>query len=127
MKRHMIEWWPKSSGFSKNGFPAPRSSRRDLGIRGSCERSGTAGPTSRGKRQGGSDVSSAAAAAPPPPITVVPVPLGERAYEILVGRNLLAGAGERIAALGAKAAAIVTDAHVGPLYAPALSASLSGQ
>ena len=42
------------------------------------------------------------------PITV-PVPLGDRAYEILVGRGLLAGAAERIAALGARAAAIVTD------------------
>jgi 3-dehydroquinate synthase len=71
-------------------------------------------------------VSSAAAEAPSP-ITVVPVPLGERAYDILVGRDLLAGAGQRIAAFGAQAAAIVTDSHVGPLYAPALGASLASQ
>jgi 3-dehydroquinate synthase len=54
----------------------------------------------------------------------VPVPLGDRAYDILVGRGLLAGAGPRIAALGARAAAIVTDAHVGPLYAQGLAAAL---
>jgi len=71
-------------------------------------------------------VTSAAALAPSP-ITLVPVPLGERAYDILVGRNLLAGAGARIAALKARAAAIVTDSRVGPLYADALCASLAGQ
>ena len=47
----------------------------------------------------------------------VHVPLGDRAYDIVVGRGLLAEAGERIAALGARAAAIVTDANVGALYA----------
>jgi 3-dehydroquinate synthase len=57
------------------------------------------------------------------PITV-PVPLGDRAYEILVGRGLLAGAAERIAALGARAAAIVTDENVGPLYAASLAEAL---
>jgi 3-dehydroquinate synthase len=60
----------------------------------------------------------------PASITTVPVPLGDRAYEILVGRGLLGEAGSRIAALGARAAAIVTDGHVGPLYAEALAASL---
>jgi 3-dehydroquinate synthase len=54
----------------------------------------------------------------------VPVPLGDRAYDILVGRGLLSQAGARIAALGARAAAIVTDAHVGPLYAEALAEAL---
>ncbi|MGO4388457.1 3-dehydroquinate synthase [Microvirga sp. 2YAF29] len=57
------------------------------------------------------------------PITV-PVPLGDRAYDILVGRGLIATAGARIADLHTRAAAIVTDAHVGPLYAQALAASL---
>jgi len=52
------------------------------------------------------------------PITV-PVPLGDRAYDILVGRGLIETAGSRIAALGARAAAVVTDEHVGPLYADA--------
>ncbi|HZW47010.1 MAG TPA: 3-dehydroquinate synthase [Microvirga sp.] len=55
----------------------------------------------------------------------VPVPLGDRAYDILVGRGLIEMAGPRIAALGARAAAIVTDEHVGPLYAQALSQSLA--
>jgi len=54
----------------------------------------------------------------------VPVPLGDRAYDILVGRGLIETAGARIAALGARAAAIVTDEHVGPLYAQALGRSL---
>jgi 3-dehydroquinate synthase len=57
----------------------------------------------------------------------VPVPLGDRAYDILVGHGLIETAGSRIAALGARAAAIVTDAHVGPLYAEALANSLEAQ
>ncbi len=60
------------------------------------------------------------------PITV-PVPLGDRAYDILVGRGLIETAGARIAGLNARAAAIVTDEHVGPLYAQALEASLQAQ
>jgi 3-dehydroquinate synthase len=60
-------------------------------------------------------------------VITVPVPLGERAYEILVGRGLLTQAGARIAALGCRAAAIVSDATVAPLYAPALAASLAAQ
>ena len=51
----------------------------------------------------------------------VSVALGERAYDILVGRDLLAGAGEAVAALGARAAAIVTDTAVEALYAPPLA------
>jgi len=54
----------------------------------------------------------------------VPVPLGDRAYDILVGRGLIESAGARIASLGARAAAVVTDEHVGPLYAQALCQSL---
>ena len=69
-------------------------------------------------------MSGAAARMRPASITTVPVPLGDRAYEILVGRGLLGEAGSRIAALGARAAAIVTDGHVGPLYAETLAASL---
>ena len=57
-------------------------------------------------------------------VTTVPVPLGDRAYDILVGRGLLGEAGRRIAALGARTAAIVTDEHVGPLYAETLAGSL---
>lgn len=47
-----------------------------------------------------------------------------RDYDILIGRGLVAGAGARLAALGAKAAGIVTDATVGALYAADLKASL---
>jgi len=60
-------------------------------------------------------------------LITVPVPLGERAYDILVGRGLIESAGARIAALGARAAAVVTDEHVGPLYASALTGALEAQ
>ena len=70
--------------------------------------------------------SAAARRDTPSPITV-PVPLGDRAYDILVGRGLIETAGSRIAALGARAAAVVTDEHVGPLYADALARSLEAQ
>jgi 3-dehydroquinate synthase len=69
-------------------------------------------------------LSGAAARMPISSITTVPVPLDGRAYDIFVGRGLLAEAGRRIAALGARAAAIVTDGHVGPLYVGTLAASL---
>ena len=72
-------------------------------------------------------MTSAAARMESPSFITVPVPLGDRAYDILVGRGLIATAGSRIAALGARAAAIVTDEHVGPLYAEALARSLKDQ
>jgi 3-dehydroquinate synthase len=59
-----------------------------------------------------------------PGVAAVRVPLGGRAYDILVGRGLLDGAGPRIAALGARAAAIVSDETVAPLYAPRLAAGI---
>ena len=59
-----------------------------------------------------------------PAVTTVPVPLGDRAYDILVGRGLLQQAGARIAALKARAAAIVSDETVAAHYAGALKASL---
>ncbi len=44
----------------------------------------------------------------------------------MIGRGLLAEAGTRVAALGgARAVGVVTDAHVGPLHAEALEASLA--
>jgi 3-dehydroquinate synthase len=55
----------------------------------------------------------------------VSVPLGERAYDILIGRGLLAEAGALIAALGARRAAIVSDETVAALYADRLIASLA--
>ncbi len=57
----------------------------------------------------------------------VPVSLGDRSYDILVGRGLASEAGARIRALGPKAAAIVTDDHVGPLYAEALARALAAE
>jgi 3-dehydroquinate synthase len=57
----------------------------------------------------------------------VPVPLGDRAYDILVGRGLLQEAGARIAALGGRAAAIISDETVAPLYARTLADGLEGE
>jgi 3-dehydroquinate synthase len=56
---------------------------------------------------------------------VVPVALGTRAYDIVIGRGLLASLGERIAALrpGAKSA-IVTDATVAKHHLAATQAAL---
>jgi 3-dehydroquinate synthase len=59
------------------------------------------------------------------PATVT-VALPGGAYDISIGRNVLAGAGQRVAALGqVRKVAIVTDDHVGPLHATVLEASLS--
>jgi 3-dehydroquinate synthase len=57
--------------------------------------------------------------------TRVHVPLGGRAYDILIGRGLLGEAATRIVELGARRAAIVTDETVAGLYADALAASLA--
>ncbi|MEX0591111.1 MAG: 3-dehydroquinate synthase [Xanthobacteraceae bacterium] len=59
------------------------------------------------------------------PITV-PVPLGERGYDIVIGAGLIDAAGSRIARLrpGA-AAAIVTDETVAKLHLPRLESALA--
>ncbi|MBY0363485.1 MAG: 3-dehydroquinate synthase [Phreatobacter sp.] len=58
--------------------------------------------------------------------TRVPVVLGDRSYDILIGAGLIAGAGTRIAArFPGRAVAIVTDTHVGDLHGAALEASLT--
>ncbi len=55
----------------------------------------------------------------------LPVGLGARSYEVLVGEGLLARAGGLIApVLPARRAVIVTDAAVAPLHLPALRAGL---
>jgi len=55
----------------------------------------------------------------------VHVPLGDRAYDILIGPGLIARAGVEITArLKGRKAAIVTDANVAPIYLDALVASL---
>ena len=48
---------------------------------------------------------------------LVHVPLGERAYDILIGPGLIGRAGGEISArLRGRRAAIITDEHVAPLY-----------
>ncbi|MFN3687777.1 3-dehydroquinate synthase [Salinarimonas sp.] len=54
----------------------------------------------------------------------VHVALGERSYEILIGRGVSQEAGARARALGARAVAIVTDENVGALHAGPILASL---
>lgn len=67
---------------------------------------------------------AAALIAAGPPVERLPV--GARPYEVVIGSGLMVGAGARIAAAtGARRALIVTDSHVGPLYAPALTTSLA--
>ncbi len=56
----------------------------------------------------------------------VRVDLGERGYDILVGRGLLAGAGAAVAALDARAAAVVSDDNVAALHGEALLGALRG-
>jgi shikimate kinase/3-dehydroquinate synthase len=60
-----------------------------------------------------------------PVIETVHVPLGGRAYDILIGDGLIETAGERIAALApGSACAIVTDSHLAAIHLPRLQASL---
>ena len=54
----------------------------------------------------------------------VHVALAERSYEIVIGRGLIDEAGEHLAPLGARAAAIVSDTHVAKLHAARLATSL---
>src|SRR5262249_21740387 len=59
------------------------------------------------------------------PVTVN-VPLGERAYDIVIGRGLLSSLGRRLKAIRPNVrAAIVTDTTVAPLYLEMAEASLS--
>ncbi|MBY5665269.1 3-dehydroquinate synthase [Rhizobium leguminosarum] len=58
-------------------------------------------------------------------IRTVHVPLGERAYDILIGPGLIARAGAEIASrLKGRKAVVITDENVAPLYLKALVASL---
>lgn len=60
-------------------------------------------------------------------LATVPVPLGERAYEVRIGRGLIAAAGAQIAPLLHRPrVAIVTDETVAALHLPALTAALAG-
>jgi shikimate kinase/3-dehydroquinate synthase len=56
----------------------------------------------------------------------VPVPLGPRGYDVVIGADLLARAGALLApVLPSKSAVIVVDANVAPLHLPALLAGLA--
>ncbi|ANL48614.1 3-dehydroquinate synthase [Rhizobium phaseoli] len=60
-----------------------------------------------------------------PAVQTVHVPLGERAYDILIGPGLIVRAGSEIASrLKGRKAAVITDENVAPLYLDALVASL---
>lgn len=64
--------------------------------------------------------------ADPSAATRVHVPLGERAYDILIGHGLIARAGAEIAArVKGRKAAIITDANVAPHYLQLLTDSLA--
>ena len=57
---------------------------------------------------------------------IVNVPLGDRAYDIAIGRGLLASFGKRLAAIRPNVrVAIVTDSTVAPLYLDMTEAALS--
>jgi shikimate kinase/3-dehydroquinate synthase len=64
-------------------------------------------------------------ASPPPARRRVEVPLGARAYSILIGPGVLDEAGAEIARIAPRVnCAVVTDAQVAPLYLDRLAASL---
>ena len=66
-----------------------------------------------------------AEASPPPARRRVEVPLGARAYSILIGPGVLDEAGAEIARIAPRVnCAVVTDARVAPLYLERLAASL---
>jgi 3-dehydroquinate synthase len=57
---------------------------------------------------------------------ILTVPLGDRAYDIVIGQDLLAGAGERIRAVArGRRAFVVTDENAAPHYLEPLLNSLS--
>ncbi len=65
-------------------------------------------------------------AAERPVSQVVGVSLGDRSYEIVIGRGVTEEAGARIAGLGARAAAVVSDDTVARLHGDRLLQSLAG-
>ncbi|MDR4308795.1 3-dehydroquinate synthase [Chelatococcus sambhunathii] len=70
-------------------------------------------------------MSLAASFAEPQVAERVEVGLGARAYDILIGPGLLASAGERIAALGARTVGVVTDENVARLHLATVERSLA--
>jgi len=58
-------------------------------------------------------------------VSMIPVPLGARAYDVVIGAGVLAQLGERAAALGlGRRCAVVTDSNVGEIYGDAVMAGL---
>ncbi|MDR1827336.1 MAG: 3-dehydroquinate synthase [Methylobacteriaceae bacterium] len=57
---------------------------------------------------------------PRTPEIIVPVALGERAYDIVIGRGVVDSAAMRLAALKARRVLVVSDANVYPLHYPRL-------
>ena len=58
-------------------------------------------------------------------VVEIPVALGERSYIVAVGSGVMASVGTRLQGLGFRGrCAVVTNDRVGPLYAPAVVASL---
>lgn len=58
----------------------------------------------------------------------VPVALGDRSYNVLIGAGLLDEVGRSVASMAPKAkCGIVTDSNVAPLYLPSLEASLRAE
>jgi 3-dehydroquinate synthase len=57
-------------------------------------------------------------------VRVVPVSLGERAYDVRIGGGNLAATGELVEALGPSRVAVITDEVVADLHLPAVRASL---
>jgi 3-dehydroquinate synthase len=58
-------------------------------------------------------------------VIAVPVPLGDRAYDVLIGAGLIEAAADHLAPLLRRArVVIVTDAHVAAAHLPALTAAL---
>ncbi len=61
-------------------------------------------------------------------VTTVPIALGERSYDIVIGQNVIASAGEAIApVLSRRRVHVVTDDNVAPLYLDSLLAGLDAQ
>lgn len=70
---------------------------------------------------------SPSALAAPLPVKKVPVELGDRRYDILIGPHLVEEAGQHIAKLfPGSACTVVTDRHVAERHLPSLEAGLDG-
>ena len=72
-------------------------------------------------------MTATATAAPPPAVHRVPIALGERSYDILIGCGLMADPACWADLPASADALIVTNTTVGPLYADRLAAQLAGR